>query len=205
MGYSTTVDAGDGRLGLHATSLPHVRVVAGRARGRPLHAPRGGVTRPTSDRVREAVFDMLGSLDAVEGAAALDLFAGSGAYGIESLSRGAESAVLVDRDADAVAAIRRNLEVLGDDAGRATVVRMDALSYAAGAPEMDLVFADPPYDFTGWPELLARLAPRTGLLVAETGWVGAGAPWSPGPGWETVKVKRYGATVVSIVVPERVL
>ncbi len=179
-----------------------MRVVAGRARGRPLYAPKGTDTRPTSDRVREAVFDILASMDAVEGATALDLFAGSGAFGVECLSRGAEAAVLVDHHAEAVAAIRQNLEVLGDDAERATVVRMDALAYARSAPPFDLVFADPPYRYTGWASLLEALAGRTGLLVAETGWDGATPGWAPGPGWETVKVRRYGGTVVSIAKPE---
>jgi 16S rRNA (guanine966-N2)-methyltransferase len=187
-------------------SLPggetHVRVVAGRARGRLLQAPPGLCTRPTSDRVREAVFDMLSSLDRIEGATVLDLFAGSGALGIEALSRGAEAAVLVDRDGAAVATIGRNLDVLGEDASRATVVQADAMAYIVRASRFDLVLADPPYGFDGWPDLLARLADRTGLLVAETGWERGSSPWSPGPGWETVKVKRYGGTVVSIAEPE---
>ena len=173
-----------------------MRVVGGTARGRPLRAPRGAATRPTSDRVREAVFSMLTSLDRIDGAAVLDLFAGSGALGIECLSRGAESAVLVDSSPDAVAAIRHNLGVLGPDRDRATVVRSDALRYLADAPRFDLVLADPPYDFGRWPELLGLLAVRSGLLVAETG-----SPLDPGPGWETVKVKRYGGTVVCIAQP----
>jgi 16S rRNA G966 N2-methylase RsmD len=129
--------------------------------------------------------------------------------------------VLVDHRADAVATIRRNLEVLGADAGRATVVRADAVTFAATATppgpttsaprgavtsgpkgRFDLVLADPPYDFDRWPDLLAGLAARTGLLVAETGWDRGASPWSPGPGWETVKVRRYGGTVVSIAQPE---
>jgi 16S rRNA (guanine966-N2)-methyltransferase len=143
------------------------------------------------------MFSMLTSMDAVEGAAVLDLYAGSGALGIEALSRGAESAIFVDDDRAAVAAIRANLEVLGGDGlGRASVVRADALRYAAGAPPVDLVLVDPPYRFDGWAALLAALAGRTGLLVAETA-----AVWDPGPGWETVKVKRYGGTVVMVVHP----
>lgn len=145
---------------------------------------------------------MLSSMDVVEGSTVADLFAGSGAFGIECLSRGAESAVLVDSDAAAVAAIRRNLEVLGQDAERATVVRMEALAYSASAPTFDLVFADPPYRYTGWPQLLVVLAARTGLLVAETAWDRSASQWAPGPGWETVKVKRYGGTVVGIAKPE---
>jgi 16S rRNA (guanine966-N2)-methyltransferase len=148
------------------------------------------------------VFDILSSMDVVEGATVLDLFAGSGAFGIESISRGAEAAVLVDSHPEAVAAIRRNLEVLGPDAGRATVVRMDALAYVAGGPAFDLVFADPPYRYESWAGLLGGLVRRAGLLIAETGWEESGAQWAPGPGWETVKVKRYGGTLVSIAKPE---
>lgn len=179
-----------------------VRVVAGRARGRPLQAPKGVATRPTSDRVREAVFDMLSSMDRIEGASVLDLFAGSGAFGIECVSRGAASAVMVDDSPEATAAVAHNTAVLEEDSTRVTVVRADALTYAATAPPFDLVFADPPYDFTRWADLLGRLHPKIELLVAETGWEKGASLWSPGPGWETVRVKRYGGTVVCIAQPE---
>ena len=153
--------------------------------------------------MREAIFDILSAMDCVEGATVLDLFAGSGALGIECLSRGAAHAVLVDRDADAVATIRRNLAVLGEEAARATVVKADALAFLASAGPFDLVLADPPYGFDRWPDVLGPLATRAGLLVAETGHDPGGSQWSPGEGWETVKVRRYGGTVVSIVQPER--
>jgi 16S rRNA (guanine966-N2)-methyltransferase len=118
-----------------------VRVVAGEFRGRRLAAPRGARTRPTADRVREALFSMLGD---VSGARVLDLYAGSGALGIEALSRGAESAVFVERDPRAVAAIGRNLESLGLEQ---EVVRQDAVRFLARTEGMfDLVFCDPPYD-----------------------------------------------------------
>jgi 16S rRNA (guanine966-N2)-methyltransferase len=118
-----------------------VRVVAGDFRGRRLAAPRGTRTRPTADRVREALFSMLGD---VSGARVLDLYAGSGALGIEALSRGAASAVFVERDPRAVAAIERNLESLGL---QQEVVRQDAVRFLARAEGMfDLVFCDPPYD-----------------------------------------------------------
>lgn len=178
-----------------------MRVVAGTARGRKLSAPPGSATRPTSDRVREATMAMLVSMDAIDGATVADLFAGSGALGIECLSRGAESAVFVDHAGPAVATIRSNLEVLGPDRARATVVRADALGWAATMDRHDLVFADPPYGWGRWADLLDRLAPRTGLLVAETAWSGEGDPWTPGPGWETVKARRYGGTVVVIAQP----
>jgi len=118
-----------------------VRVVAGEFRGRRLAAPRGMRTRPTADRVREALFSMLGD---VSGARVLDLYAGSGALGIEALSRGAESAVFVERDPRAVAAIERNLESLGL---QQEVRRQDAVRFlATAAGTYDLVFCDPPYD-----------------------------------------------------------
>ena len=139
---------------------------------------------------------MLTSLDCIEGATVVDLFAGSGAMGIESLSRGASRVVLVEASAEAVAVIRENLDVLGDEKSRATVVRSDALRYVAEAPSFDVALADPPYAYDHWPELMRLLVRRVGLLVAETG-----SPWEPGPGWETVKVKKYGGTVVSIAQP----
>jgi 16S rRNA (guanine966-N2)-methyltransferase len=149
------------------------------------------------------MFDVLSSMDCLEDASVLDLFAGSGALGIECLSRGARSAVLVERDARAVETIRHNLSVLDPMvAGAATVVRADAVSYLASAGRFDLVLADPPYDFDAWPAVLERLATRAGLLVAETGTGRGSVPWSPGSRWETVKEKRYGSTLVSIVHPE---
>jgi 16S rRNA (guanine966-N2)-methyltransferase len=145
------------------------------------------------------MFSILTSMDAVAGAAVLDLFAGSGALGIEALSRGAASATFVDRDRAAVEAIRANLEVVGDDADRASVVCTDAIRYAAAlqrAHPVHLTFADPPYLFDAWADLLVALEGRTSLLVAETG-----SDWDPGPEWETVKVRRYGGTVVTVVQP----
>jgi 16S rRNA (guanine966-N2)-methyltransferase len=118
-----------------------MRVVAGTFKGRRLQAPRGARTRPTSDKVREALFSLLGH---VSGLRVLDLYAGSGALGIEALSRGAASATFVERDQPAVAALRRNLAAVGADAA---VRRQDALRFLASASgPFDLVFVDPPYD-----------------------------------------------------------
>lgn len=123
-----------------------MRVIAGRLGGRRLQAPAGRTTRPTSDRVREAVFAMLGS---VEDARVLDLFAGTGALGIEALSRGAWSVVFVERDADALRVLRANIAALGIDAQAAQVRRADALqalrAASAAQETYDLVFIDPPY------------------------------------------------------------
>jgi 16S rRNA (guanine966-N2)-methyltransferase len=121
-----------------------VRVVAGLYGGRRLVAPPGSETRPTSDRVREALFSILGS--AVEGAHVLDLYAGSGALGIEALSRGAASAVFVDHSQKATAAIRTNLDVLGIDAVVRRAEARAALRPPPASPyPYDLVFLDPPY------------------------------------------------------------
>jgi len=121
-----------------------MRVVAGRYGGRRLVAPPGSATRPTSDRVREALFSVLGP--SVQGARVLDLYAGSGALGIEALSRGAASAVFVDRSPRAVAAIRANLEALGIEADvRRREARTALRAASARADAYDLVFLDPPY------------------------------------------------------------
>ena len=168
-----------------------MRVVAGVAGGRRLRAPVGRQVRPTSERVREALFNALGSLDAVEGATVLDLFAGTGALGIEALSRGAASAVFVAADARAVAAIKENLGATGL-AERARVVQADALKYLAGGPApVDLAFADPPYSFDAWPRLLGALPAR---LVA----IEARSHVDLPDGWHPLRSKRYGDTVVTL-------
>ena len=137
-----------------------MRVVAGEYKGRRLHAPRGSRTRPTADRVREAVFSMLGD---VSGARVLDLYAGSGALGIEALSRGAESAVFVERDRAALTALQRNLEATG---ARGEVRRQDVARFLARpAGTFDLVFCDPPYD--GAPAIAEALAEALPAMAAE--------------------------------------
>ena len=144
--------------------------MAGAYGGRRLEAPRGKATRPTSDRVREALFSILGPA-AVDRARVLDLFAGSGALGIEALSRGALEAAFVDSDARAVAAIRRNLAALGAEAA---VHTRDVFAWLASAGgEFDLVFADPPYSSAGrtagrLSELLPPLLTQTSLTVTES-------------------------------------
>ncbi len=123
-----------------------MRVIAGRLGGRRLQAPRGNTTRPTSDRVREALFAMLGELD---GARVLDLFAGTGALAIEALSRGARTAVFVERDVGALRVLNANLKTLEIPAESVQVRRGDALAALRSAREReetyDLVFIDPPY------------------------------------------------------------
>jgi 16S rRNA (guanine966-N2)-methyltransferase len=131
-----------------------MRIVAGTLGGRRLKAPAGRGTRPTSDRVREALFSILGDLT---DARVLDLYAGSGALGIEALSRGASSVAFVDSDPRAIAAIRANLDSLGIEAA---VRKQDALAYLHNASEgpFDLVFLDPPYSSAS--ELAGPLSER---------------------------------------------
>jgi 16S rRNA (guanine966-N2)-methyltransferase len=142
-----------------------MRVIAGELGGRRLRAPRGPSTRPTSDRVREALFAMLGEL---AGARVLDLFAGSGALGIEALSRGAELAVFVERDLAALRALGANLDAFGLSPPRAQVRKADAfaaLDRARRAKETyDLLFIDPPYSQArDWgPKLSVALSPLLG-------------------------------------------
>lgn len=170
-----------------------MRVVSGSAKGRRLRAPEGLGVRPTADRVREAVFDMLGSLDAVEGASVVDLFAGTGALGIEALSRGAAAATFVEHDRVAADSIRTNLVITGLYA-RAHVVQADVLDWLSGAEPVALALVDPPYDFASWDDVLGRLRAR--VAVFETRRV-----LDVGPAWEVLRVKHYGTTVVTLAQP----
>ncbi len=167
-----------------------MRVVAGELGGRRLIAPEGVSTRPTTDRVREAIFNALGSLGVLEGAIVADLFAGSGAIGIEALSRGAEQCTFVERDRVALRALEANLTSLGL-ADRARVLRSDAATIASSL-DVDIVFADPPYDFDRWADLVVGV--RADLVVAESG-----RAIEPPAGWERTRAKRYGRTWVSFL------
>jgi 16S rRNA (guanine966-N2)-methyltransferase len=120
-----------------------MRIVAGEFKGRRLAGPEGKAARPTSDKVREALFSILGPID---DARVLDLFAGTGAVGIEAISRGAREAVFVERDRRMASVVERNIaEILGADDARAQLVRGDVIRYLDGAADFDLVFIDPPY------------------------------------------------------------
>jgi len=147
-----------------------MRVVAGAYGSRRLKAPPGIDTRPTADRVREALFSILGPVDALT---VLDLYAGSGALGIEALSRGAAAAVFVESDGTAADVIDENLTALGADNGE--VVRRDVLGWLRSAEEhaFDLVFCDPPYDAAAriaqsLTELLPRVTAPQALIVTES-------------------------------------
>jgi 16S rRNA (guanine966-N2)-methyltransferase len=212
-----------------------MRVVGGVWRGRPLSAPRGRGTRPTSDKVREATFGVLLALPEIRGGAVaggiavgtaavaagpavplggqvvLDLFAGSGALGIEALSRGADRCTFIESAPPAVRALRENLMRMGVDVGRAggpdskaTVVTGDVrralAADARGGARYTLVFADPPYDrYEQVRPALARLLGRVlvpgAVLVVETA-----AATAAGLPWTVVREKRYGDTRVTFFV-----
>ena len=172
-----------------------MRVVAGSAGGRVLLAPEGTNTRPTSDRVREAIFNILFSLGATEDATVCDLYAGSGALGIEALSRGAKHCTFVERDREAVAVIQENLDTLGFS-DTATVVQADVLAWVERSHEQgssfDLVLADPPYAEEMWETLLDQV--ETSFFVAESN-----NPVAAHPRWDVVRDKKYGTTLVSVL------
>jgi 16S rRNA (guanine966-N2)-methyltransferase len=151
-----------------------MRIIAGQWRGRPIDAPPGQSTRPTADRVRETLFSMLTSrLGSFEELRVADLFAGSGALGLEALSRGAAAATFVESDAEAAAAIRRNADRLGASE-QVRVIGGSALALPRSEP-FDLIFADPPY------------APGSGSAVVHAiinaGWLARG-------GWLSVETSR---------------
>lgn len=181
-----------------------MRIVAGRLRGRALVAPEGRTTRPTSDRARQALFDVLAHADwapELEGARVLDLFAGSGALGFEALSRGAAFALFVETDDAARGAIRENADALGL-MGATRVHRRDATDLgprpASAGPPFGLVFLDPPY--------AKGLGEGALSGVLEGGWLGPGAlaVFERGadeadpelPGWEIVDARGWGAARV---------
>jgi 16S rRNA (guanine966-N2)-methyltransferase len=176
-----------------------LRIVAGRFGGRRLRTPPGRGTRPTSERVREAIFSMLGPL---EGHVALDLFAGTGALGIEALSRGAEKVVFVERDASALGALQDNLAALGLGAGEAQIHRGDALSELRTARERretyDLVFIDPPYGHApDWEEALSVALPP--LLEPGARVVIESDRRKPlGLSLAVQRTRRYGDTTITI-------
>ena len=178
-----------------------MRIIAGSRKGHTIYAPKGLATRPTGDRVREAAFNLIGPVD---GATVLDLFAGSGAMGLEALSRGAERAVFVESDPEAARAIERNLDKLRLTG--ATIVRADARTALAAETSAgrlyDLVVADAPYE--EWPTLERTLAPYLahvlapdGLLVVETA-----ARTEPDLPLQLRTSRRYGSARLTLYMRE---
>jgi 16S rRNA (guanine966-N2)-methyltransferase len=169
-----------------------LRIIGGVWRGRKLRFPATAALRPTPDRVRETLFNWLGTR--APGSRCLDLFAGSGALGLEALSRGAAHATFVERDVAAARELRARLLEWG--AQDARVEHTDALAFLAGAASaFDIVFLDPPFD--------SDLLPRSAALLESGGWLGPGAlvyvesaarsaPPALPPGWELLKAKQAG-------------
>ncbi len=172
-----------------------MRIVAGELRGRRIVAPKGTNTRPTTDKARQATFNALGSLNVVVGARVADLFAGSGALGIEALSRGAAHCTFIERDRVALDALKLNIETLGLSA-RTSVIRGDALVHAGMVQEATLVLADPPYDFAKWPELLSCLTAP--LVVAESDRE-LTSEIADCIDWQVIRAKRYGRAYVTFI------
>jgi 16S rRNA (guanine966-N2)-methyltransferase len=177
-----------------------MRIVAGRYRGRRLEPPIGRAIRPTSDRIREAIFDILAHrlfAGRFDGAQVLDAFAGTGAMGLEALSRGAAHATFLDTDAAAVKLVERNARHVGEDAG-VLVLRRDATKPGPAPRPHDLAFLDPPYR--------SGLALTALAALAEARWLAAGAlvaielasdeTPTPPAGFTAVDQRRYGGTTM---------
>lgn len=177
-----------------------MRIIAGRWRGRPLRAPAGLATRPTADRLRGALFSMLASrLGDFDGLAVADLFAGSGALGLEALSRGAARATFVEQDRDALLALRTNIDALG--AGHEADVRASSVEALATVREpFHLLFMDPPYGSGAGTRALVRLA-RQGW-IAPSAWIaietGRGED-AAAPGFAVDAVREHGAGRITLL------
>ena len=168
-----------------------LRIIAGEARGRRLSTPEGLDVRPTTSRVREAVFNSLHSQGCLEDADVLDLFAGSGALGLEAVSRGAASATFVESAPSALAALNANVDATGFN-DRCRVVPGDVMKELAGLVHgFDVALCDPPYGFDAWSELVSQLPSDT--VVAESD-----RAVDLGPHWDVIKQRRYAGTVVVI-------
>lgn len=187
-----------------------MRIVAGSLRGRTLVAPPGPATRPTADRVRQALFDMLlhapwardpgTGRGALDGAIVLDAFAGTGALGLEALSRGAARATFLENGRDALAALRANLAALRV-ADRARIIPADATRPPRADAPCSLLFLDPPYG--------ADLTPRALTALRAAGWIAPGAlaclevgrdePLLPPPEWTQVAERAHGAARVVVL------
>ncbi|MGH1490898.1 MAG: RsmD family RNA methyltransferase [Acidimicrobiales bacterium] len=170
-----------------------MRIVSGTARGRKIQAPPGRGTRPITDRAKEGIFNMLESLGGVTDAVVVDLFAGSGSFGIECLSRGAERVVFVERDRNALHTLQSNVDMLGF-ADRAQVIAGSVEAALGGLPEADVAFCDPPYADDPWLELLGAL--RCDLLIGH-----AERPVPLTDRWVELRRRSYGKA--QIVIAER--
>jgi 16S rRNA (guanine966-N2)-methyltransferase len=186
-----------------------MRIIAGQRRGHKFDGPRDDVTRPTSDLVRESIFNILG--EAVEGRVAIDLYAGTGALGLEALSRGASRAIFIERNRENVALIHRNIATLRYE-DRATVRMADAHRWARGFTPSDddpvIVFLDPPYlEYENHPDrvlhtlgkLLDKLPPGSLICVESRSDLDAAVL----PRFESWELRKYGGTQVAIIEVEQ--
>jgi 16S rRNA (guanine966-N2)-methyltransferase len=182
-----------------------MRIIAGEHRGRQLVAPGGHLTRPTADKTRQALFNVLEHVDwapDLKGARVIDLFAGSGALGLEALSRGASSALLIDNDSEAIVAITRNLTTLRLD-GTGKILKADVRRLGASRePPFDLAFLDPPYAKDLCEPALAALADGGWLSPGALAVVerGASEPAPVAPGYEQIDSRIWGAAKVWFLV-----
>jgi 16S rRNA (guanine966-N2)-methyltransferase len=181
-----------------------MRIVGGAFRGRPLATPRTNAIRPTTDRTREALFNVLAHRfsDRLEGARVLDLFAGTGALGLEAISRGAGFCMFIEESAEGRGLIRTNVEAFGL-IGRTKIFRRDAtgLGPAGTVQPFGLVFADPPYG-KGLGEAALKsartggwLAPNALCVVEES----AAAAFDPGAGFSVIDERNYGETIIRLI------
>ncbi len=166
-------------------------MIGGSSRGRRLKARLPAEVRPTSDRVREAIFDILGSMGGVDGLSVLDLFCGSGALGAEALSRGAAQVTFVDHDAAVLAAVGDNLASVGLAHEPTELVRAELPGWLSRAPAVDLALCDPPYAFGDWTTLLTSLSASVAVLESST-------PIEVPEGWVITRARRYGGTLITV-------
>jgi 16S rRNA (guanine966-N2)-methyltransferase len=172
-----------------------VRIITGKARGTVLKVPKF-VVRPTTDRVRGALFAMIG--DFIVDAKVLDLFAGCGSLGLEALSRGARSSLFIEQDRGTCRVIESNLERAKLDGGRVVCQTFEKFLRVGGAEDLDLVFADPPYD-TGYREQLLE-SPEFLARVRQNGILAIDAPAEASPPesevWNLLENRRYGSSAI---------
>lgn len=176
-----------------------VRIVAGARRGQRVHVPRGVEIRPTGERVREAVFDVLGS---VWGLTVLDLFAGTGALGLEAMSRGAGACVFVEQDRSVTVVLRANIEKLAYSESCRVVeadYRRAARGFIRSGEQFDLLFVDPPYRILA--EVEAELAPMVGSLLSPQGVIVVEGPQSirSALGASPIFERDYGDTRITMI------
>ncbi len=173
-----------------------MRVISGTAGGRKLHSPDGDAVRPTTDQVKEAIFNII-QFD-LEGRRVLDLFAGSGQMGIEALSRGAREAVFTDSSRASIALVRENLRLCGL---KGKVLLTDALQFLQKGGKFDIIFIDPPYDAGLYDDVLARInavdnLTEGGIIICELR-AGTALPQMCPP-YRLLREKRYGRVAVAL-------